>query len=88
MRVVVNDANILIDLVELDLLPAFFALGFEMATSAVVFDELVMQAILVPREAAIKLRLLCDSINPRLGLPVGEVEKRLDSWEGGDKVVG
>lgn len=173
MRVVVNDANILIDLVELDLLPAFFALGFEMTTSSVVFDELlerqqskftafiaegkfiinavlsedweemaqiqannsglseqdcsalllairrsailltgdkllrhaadsrklevhghlwvfdqlVAQAILAPKEAAIKLRLLCDTINPRLGLPVGEVEKRVGIWERGDIIV-
>ena len=40
MRIIVNDANILIDLVELDLLPHFFDLKFEFHTSALVLDEL------------------------------------------------
>jgi len=40
MRVVVNDANILIDLVKLQLLPHFFALGWEYYTTSLVFEEL------------------------------------------------
>jgi predicted nucleic acid-binding protein len=40
MRVVVNDANILIDLVKLQLLPHFFGLGWEYHTTSLVFDEL------------------------------------------------
>ncbi len=41
MRVIVNDANILIDLVELDLLPHFFNLKFEFLTTEFVLNELL-----------------------------------------------
>lgn len=40
MKVIVNDANILIDLVELELLKQFFALDFEFLTTALILDEL------------------------------------------------
>lgn len=40
MRVIVNDANILIDLVELELLPHFFDLEFEFLATELVIDEL------------------------------------------------
>ncbi|MBN2522843.1 MAG: hypothetical protein JXB24_06190 [Bacteroidales bacterium] len=40
MKEIVNDANILIDLVELQLLPHFFALEFEFLTTDLVLDEL------------------------------------------------
>jgi predicted nucleic acid-binding protein len=40
MKVVVNDANILIDLVKLQLLPHFFGLGWEYHTTSLVFEEL------------------------------------------------
>jgi|TARA_R110000868_G_scaffold381692_1_gene648090 rRNA-processing protein FCF1 len=40
MKIIVNDANILIDLVELELLPNFFALEFEFFTTSLVFEEL------------------------------------------------
>lgn len=40
MIVVVNDANILIDLVKLQLLPNFFGLEFEFYTTDLVLDEL------------------------------------------------
>lgn len=40
MKIVVNDANILIDLVDLGLLPHFFALEFEFLTTSLVLDEL------------------------------------------------
>lgn len=40
MRIVVNDANILIDLVDLGLLPHFFSLAFDFLTTALVLDEL------------------------------------------------
>ncbi|MCB0643105.1 MAG: hypothetical protein KDC44_15755 [Phaeodactylibacter sp.] len=40
MKIIVNDANILIDLVELDLLANFFALKFAFYTTSLVFEEL------------------------------------------------
>lgn len=40
MKVIVNDANILIDLIELDLLANFFELGFEFLTTSLIFEEL------------------------------------------------
>lgn len=40
MNVIVNDANILIDLVDLKLLPHFFALKFEFLTTELVLAEL------------------------------------------------
>lgn len=40
MIIIVNDANILIDLIELQLLPNFFALAFEFHTTPLVFEEL------------------------------------------------
>lgn len=43
MKIIVNDANILIDLVELKLLPHFFALEFEFLTTDLVFNELLQE---------------------------------------------
>jgi hypothetical protein len=40
MKIIVNDANILIDLVELQLLPHFFELTFDFYTTSLVFEEL------------------------------------------------
>ena len=40
MRIIVNDANILIDLVELGLLQQFFSLPFEFQTTGSIIDEL------------------------------------------------
>ncbi len=40
MRVVVNDANVLIDLVKLELLEPFFQLPFEFHVTSLVLDEL------------------------------------------------
>ncbi|UKJ06147.1 hypothetical protein [Solitalea lacus] len=40
MIVVVNDANVLIDLVKLQLLPSFFALNVEFHTTDLILDEL------------------------------------------------
>jgi predicted nucleic acid-binding protein len=40
MKVIVNDANILIDLVDLRILPCFFQLEFEFHTTAIILDEL------------------------------------------------
>src|SRR5690554_5857129 len=40
MKVIVNDANILIDLVDLKILPDFFQLEFEFHTTAIILDEL------------------------------------------------
>ena len=41
MRIIVNDANILIDLVELQLLPQFFVLKFEFFTTTLILEELL-----------------------------------------------
>jgi len=41
MKIVVNDANILIDLVELALSPHFFALKFEFFTTSLILEELL-----------------------------------------------
>lgn len=41
MRIIINDANILIDLVELQLLPQFFALQFEFFTTTLILEELL-----------------------------------------------
>ncbi len=40
MKIIINDANILIDLVELQLLPNFFALEFDFYTTSLIFEEL------------------------------------------------
>ena len=40
MKIIVNDANILIDLVDLGILPQFFQLEFEFHTTALILDEL------------------------------------------------
>lgn len=40
MKIIVNDANILIDLVELKILPYFFQLEFEFHTTAIILNEL------------------------------------------------
>lgn len=50
MRIIVNDANILIDLVKLDILLQFFQLPFSFHTTDIIFDELddEQQQILLP----------------------------------------
>lgn len=40
MKIIVNDANILIDLVDLQILPNFFELSFEFHTTEMILDEL------------------------------------------------
>jgi hypothetical protein len=40
MKVIVNDANILIDLVKLEILPHFFQLPFSFHTTDIIFEEL------------------------------------------------
>jgi predicted nucleic acid-binding protein len=40
VKIIVNDANILIDLVDLKILPYFFQLEFEFHTTALILDEL------------------------------------------------
>ena len=171
MRVVVNDANILIDIVKLELLAPFFSLEFQMATIDIVleelldeqqealrpyveayklevcqlsetdmvevfamrtqharlseqdcsaflkakqlsailltgdnalrrmaqrqnqevhghlwlFDRLVESKNLLPLQAKEKLKVLCNVINPRLGLPREEVERRQILWGEGEQ---
>lgn len=41
MTIIVNDANILIDLVELKILPYFFKLEFEFQTTELILDKLI-----------------------------------------------
>jgi len=41
VKIIVNDANILIDLVELKILPYFFQLEYEFYTTAIILDELL-----------------------------------------------
>ncbi len=50
MKIVVNDANVLIDLVDLNILPFFFLLKFEFHTTDLIFAELFssQQEALVP----------------------------------------
>lgn len=50
MKVIVNDANILIDLVELKILPYFFKLDVEFRTTELILDELIeeQQEALLP----------------------------------------
>ena len=57
MRIIVNDANILIDLVKLDILLHFFQLPFSFHTTDIVFDELdeEQQQVLLPYIANQKL---------------------------------
>lgn len=40
MKIIINDANILIDLIELEILPNFFGLPFKIKTTSLVLDEL------------------------------------------------
>lgn len=60
MRIIVNDANILIDLVELGLLQQFFSLQFEFHTTAPIIDELYdyQQADLHPYIISSKLMVI------------------------------
>ncbi len=48
------------------------------------FDQLVASENLSPSQAREKLKSLCEVINPRLGLPKKEVDKRLSAWTEGD----
>ena len=40
MKIIINDANILIDLIKLELMNEFILLKFDLKTTDVVFDEL------------------------------------------------
>jgi hypothetical protein len=50
ITIIVNDANILIDLVELKILPYFFKLEFDFRTTELILDELLeeQQKALLP----------------------------------------
>jgi len=43
VKIVVNDANILIDLVELNILPCFFQLEYDFHTTEMILDELLSE---------------------------------------------
>ena len=43
MKIIVNDANILIDLVELKILPGFFQLEYDFHTTEMILDELLSE---------------------------------------------
>jgi hypothetical protein len=59
MKIIVNDANILIDLVKLDILLHFFQLPFSFHTTDIIFDELdaQQQELLLPYIADGKLTI-------------------------------
>lgn len=166
MKIIVNDANILIDLVELKILPYFFKLDYQFRTTSIilnelfdeqkealfpyietgqlnvdhitekdlteivriratkpnlseqdcsafyqaqklnaalitsdntlrkfaqanhieihghlwVFDNLVNKSILTGKTATEKLNELCNVVNPKLGLPKNECQKRIKLW--------
>lgn len=50
MKIVINDANILIDIIELGLVSQFFALDFNFVTTSLVFDELELEQQLSLKE--------------------------------------
>jgi|694.fasta_scaffold00740_49 rRNA-processing protein FCF1 len=56
MKLHINDANILMDIVKLDLVEAFLALGFELYTTDFVFAEMELeQQVLLQSEVLIKI---------------------------------
>jgi len=59
MKLVVTDTNVFIDLMSVDALEAFFALGMEVHTTAFVLDELVEEQgrLLLPMLGAGRLRV-------------------------------
>ena len=75
MIVVVNDANILIDLIKLDLLPEFFGLGYEYHTSdfvlavelyddqQAILDQYVRQGLLKVKESTSEEVILISKLN-------------------------
>jgi hypothetical protein len=47
-----------------------------------IFDQLVDQGIMPPETASIKLKLLCEEVNEKLGLPDKECQRRYKKWRG------
>jgi hypothetical protein len=45
-----------------------------------VFDNLVENGLLSGQSAIDKLNELCTQVNPKLGLPVNECQKRIKKW--------
>jgi hypothetical protein len=45
-----------------------------------VFDKLVDKSILTGKTAVDKLNKLCNVVNPKLGLPKNECQKRIKLW--------
>ena len=45
-----------------------------------IFDALVVSQNLAPDTATLKLKELCQTVNPKLGLPKAECEKRYVAW--------
>lgn len=72
MKIVVNDANILIDFCKLDLLAEFFHLAFDFQVVDAIWEEL--------QAAANKLHELSNRVNPKLGLPKNELDAKMKSW--------
>lgn len=80
MRVTVTDANVFIDLWEMDWLNQLLALGLEIHTTSLVFHELNdKQRAAVSTIARQKLLLLMQS---NQWLPRKECWDRLELWEG------
>jgi len=45
------------------------------------FDRMVKEKTISAAEAILKLAELCDTVNPRLGLPKAECDRRVALWE-------
>ena len=65
MKIIVNDANILIDLVELNLLDAFFKLNYEFRTTELILDELITEQQDALRPYIEKEKLIVDNITEK-----------------------
>jgi len=46
-----------------------------------IFDQLSDSGLLTPEMSTGKLIQLCEQINPKLGLPAAEIQKRIRGWE-------
>lgn len=80
MKIIVNDANILIDLVDLRILPYFFQLEFEFHTTALILDELFdeQREELIPYIETGKLILHLQSTDESIIKDEAEVNKLID----------
>jgi predicted nucleic acid-binding protein len=62
MKLLINDANILIDIIKLDIVDSFLALEFDLQTTDFVFSELNDEQQIVLQSAKLKI-IITDSLN-------------------------